>query len=115
VCSQLGYCLVQAPVGEACTSSGTGGAGGAAGAGGTTGTETSCLGGYCLEAWFGYPEGYCTQFCKVDGDCITGAHCDLTQATCVKSCATTAECRTGYQCVDNVYGYQDGRTECMPQ
>jgi hypothetical protein len=55
---------------------------------------------------FGYPEGYCSQFCTSSSECGSGAICFDYYAlpsyagTCFVSCTSSVECRPGYGCQD---------------
>ena len=58
------------------------------------------------ESFFGYPGGYCSQFCNpVSDDCGPGGLCiqnflPVNGATCLDTCASQQDCRPGYSCVD---------------
>lgn len=61
----------------------------------------------CLtQAQFGYPGGYCSQFCNPGiNDCGIGAYCadgflPVPGAYCLDTCVQQADCRVGYSCVD---------------
>ena len=61
----------------------------------------------CLnEQVFGFPSGYCSQFCNPGiNDCGIGAYCadgflPVPGAYCLDTCVQQADCRVGYSCVD---------------
>jgi hypothetical protein len=59
----------------------------------------------CLPAAKGYPDGYCSEFCDLaTQDCSGDAVCaDLglsTNGLCLDGCASDADCRAGYTCLD---------------
>lgn len=70
--------------------------------------------GFCIEStdWVG---GYCTLApCTTNLDCATGSHCGFKEGTagfCVDDCATQADCRAGFGCVD---ADGDAALECAP-
>jgi hypothetical protein len=75
-----------------------------------------CLGGACLTAQEGFPDGYCTTFdCDTQGcSNIFGSECLLlnqlrNQAACYVSCDGDGDCRDGYRCID-----ADGAQVCLP-
>jgi len=78
------------------------------------GGDPACL----SEAGFGYPGGYCSEFCNtMENDCASpNAICVARnvvsgQGMCVLSCATNADCPTaGYRCL----GVGGGRKACTP-
>ncbi|MCA9609805.1 MAG: hypothetical protein KC619_29605 [Myxococcales bacterium] len=64
------------------------------------GPDMPCGGGLaCVENEL-YPGGYCTSTCAGDTDCGAGATCDTSTdpRVCLADCATSADCRDGYQC-----------------
>lgn len=61
----------------------------------------------CLsQDWFGYPGGYCTEYCNFADDCAPGSICSSWlffpsgAGTCMRTCQTDAQCRPGYSCID---------------
>jgi len=69
-----------------------------------------CGGAECLdEASTGFPGGYCSAYCSVDSDCGAGGLCADTM--CFKSCASNADCRSGYACFP---GWDVGDYMCAP-
>lgn len=61
----------------------------------------------CLsEQFFGYPGGYCTQYCDAAAmDCGSGALCvagwvPIDTPVCLDKCAAQGDCRAGYSCLD---------------
>ena len=62
----------------------------------------------CLtEAFFGFPGGYCSQFCDpalndcgVGGVCVTGFLFQLDAPVCLDVCNVQGDCRAGYSCQD---------------
>lgn len=65
-------------------------------------TDAECSGEE-MRCHLGPPDGYCTLFCMGDAECPTGSVCSpvpfsRVPGICMKSCATTAECRDGYAC-----------------
>ncbi|MDC3961613.1 hypothetical protein KEG38_47785 [Polyangium jinanense] len=61
----------------------------------------------CLsQDWFGYPGGYCTEFCYFADDCSPGSICSnwlffpSGAGTCMRTCQTDDQCRPGYTCID---------------
>jgi hypothetical protein len=65
---------------------------------------------HCLPSTnVAYPGGYCTEFCQQgDAGCTGDALCmpfGLSKhGVCLDGCATNADCRAGYQCVDSGQG-----------
>jgi hypothetical protein len=65
---------------------------------------------FCIdETYWGYPGGYCSEFCDLKGGgngCGPGAICTnwLPLASgggvCMHTCANNAQCRAGYTCLD---------------
>ena len=76
-------------------------------------SQINCKGGTCIreapsedETEASFPGGYCTtRDCETDGDC-NGGLCvaRARQTTCLAGCESTADCRTGYACVDSPAG-----------
>jgi hypothetical protein len=66
----------------------------------------------CLDEFnFGYPQGYCSQFCDLAAnDCGSGATCidwfgfQSGHGTCFDNCAGQSDCRPGYLCDDFGFG-----------
>ncbi|XXU40415.1 hypothetical protein WME93_17605 [Sorangium sp. So ce1000] len=59
--------------------------------------DTDCAGLICaLDAW-GWPGGYCSSVCDDENPCADGGIC-ARDGTCNRACATTADCRDGYEC-----------------
>ncbi len=61
----------------------------------------------CLsEMNYGYPGGYCSEYCNFSNDCGPGSVCTnwvffpSGAGSCMKTCNTTADCRAGYVCLD---------------
>lgn len=61
----------------------------------------------CLsEIIFGYPGGYCSEYCQFMNDCGPGALCTnwfvspSGAGTCMRTCMADAQCRPGYVCLD---------------
>ncbi len=105
-CSDLGFGK------RGCTPSGTG----SGGVGDPCTSVADCSGGQnavCVPAAGGMPGGYCTVTCGSAGtSCPSGSHCGFGTAgsVCVKSCTSTADCRSGYTCSD---WDGDGTPECV--
>lgn len=94
-CSSFDYSGCQRGDGEPCTEGGV------------------CAGGICYEELDkGFSGGYCTRDCSND-DCPDGSVCVqlLEGFICLKSCATTGDCRVGYGCFDLL---GQGETYCWP-
>lgn len=77
---------------------------------------SQCLGGTCVSAASGFPEGYCTTLmCETEGcSNLFGAEClALNQVRgepmCFAQCALDDDCRQGYGCTD-----LDGDRVCLP-
>jgi hypothetical protein len=55
---------------------------------------------------YGYPDGYCSEFCNFMNDCGPGAVCSSWlffpsgAGTCMHTCVSNAQCRPGYACLD---------------
>jgi hypothetical protein len=91
-CKSLADCVPGAtPTGEACSA------------------PSECLANdtdpICFsEAVFGFPQGYCSEFCDASADdCAPGATCVPTSlpsgaGLCFASCVTAVDCRPGYSC-----------------
>lgn len=64
---------------------------------------SQCNGGFCLDNTQGFVDGYCTDRCGPQGNnCPVGATCQefgQRQSFCLDECTSTADCRTGYDCV----------------
>lgn len=61
-----------------------------------------CNGGFCLDGNQGFIDGYCTERCNQSGACPMGAACQEfgpREAFCLDECATSMDCRTGYECL----------------
>jgi hypothetical protein len=65
--------------------------------------DRACAGGACLSPYDGFPGGFCTvrncdsaRDCTGDAACLRGA---FNGNLCVPLCATSADCREGYDCV----------------
>ncbi len=61
---------------------------------------------FCIDANFGWPGGYCTEFCDMaNDDCPMGSHCvpvinvPSGAGLCFDECNTVMDCRPGYQCL----------------
>jgi hypothetical protein len=61
----------------------------------------------CLtESFFGFPGGYCSQFCNLGADdCGVGGICTqgfvpLNSPVCLDTCNVPADCRVNYSCLD---------------
>ncbi len=68
-------------------------------------------GGFCAVDSTGFDGGYCTQECRTNGDCPSGAHCSDLLGACVDNCTSNSNCRSGYLCVDQD---DDSMKECLP-
>ncbi len=59
--------------------------------------------GFCIDSSQGFPDGYCSQDCSMFGSpCPAGSACrgfGGGNAVCLGECASNAECRMGYLCV----------------
>lgn len=60
--------------------------------------------GFCIDQSQGFPDGYCSQSCSPQGGqpCPTGSVCrgfGGGNNICLDACASNAECRMGYLCV----------------
>jgi hypothetical protein len=66
------------------------------------GGDPLCLSG--LQ--YGFPDGYCSEFCYFMNDCGPGALCSTWfffpsgAGTCMDTCVADAQCRPGYACLD---------------
>ena len=77
-------------------------------------SDDACIAGLgvasCATEAQGWRQGYCSASCNVDSDCHQGAICE--QNSCVRACATSADCRTpDYACLDF---FGSGREICAP-
>jgi len=62
----------------------------------------------CISSfWDGWPGGYCSEYCDLSlNDCPSGSSCSdwlflqSGNGLCLKDCTTTADCRSGYDCLD---------------
>jgi hypothetical protein len=62
----------------------------------------------CIDQFnFGWPGGYCSEFCDLAADdCPTGSVCSSYfffpsgNGSCMQTCASNADCRNGYSCLD---------------
>ena len=79
-----GMCPSGVPVGNACTQ------------------HLQCtLAGICIEERYGFPDGYCSQYCGAQGMPCTGdAICRQVgnDELCLDGCITSGDCRMGYVC-----------------
>lgn len=64
----------------------------------------------CLsQPQYGYPDGYCSEYCYFMDDCGPGALCTnffffpSGAGTCMRTCVADAQCRPGYACLDVGY------------
>ncbi|WP_206079475.1 hypothetical protein [Polyangium spumosum] len=75
-------------------------------------TSNECYAGQndplCLaQDWYGYPGGYCSEYCNFQDDCGPGSICvswfffPSGAGTCMRTCQSDAQCRPGYSCYDN--------------
>jgi hypothetical protein len=81
-------------------------------------SDVSCGGppAFCItEQMNGFPGGYCSQDCSARGaPCPPNATCHdvgMGNSICLEDCATMANCRAGYECVQ--LGVDPGKT-CWP-
>lgn len=65
----------------------------------------------CLsELNYGYPGGYCSEFCYFNNDCGPGAVCEnwvffpSGAGSCMKTCQMNTDCRPGYFCLETPNG-----------
>jgi hypothetical protein len=73
--------------------------------------DTDCgEGGACVtdQRW-GYPNGYCSRFCKTDEECGS-PHARCVGGTCFRRCLDSSTCRPGYKC----FGSDDSVRACAP-
>jgi hypothetical protein len=59
----------------------------------------------CLQAFIGYANGYCSEFCDLAADdCPSGSICAQigisADGVCLASCQSPSDCRPGYACLD---------------
>jgi len=58
------------------------------------------------ELYWGWPGGYCSEFCDFNGACGPGSICGnwinfpSGAGTCLRTCLTDSQCRPGYSCLD---------------
>jgi hypothetical protein len=81
------------------------------------GANARCLTTVALLNNMAFPGGFCTTLCRTNTQCTAGGQCPLGSmvglaqrfipdagaaaaeiSTCMKSCTTQADCRTGYSC-----------------
>jgi len=64
------------------------------------------------EGSWGWPGGYCSEFCYFSGDCGPGSVCanyiytPSGAGTCMRTCTKNSQCRPGYYCYDPGPGQQ---------
>ncbi len=61
---------------------------------------------FCLPAGFGWTGGYCSRACATSGDCDTASQCvdDGRVRFCLRRCVARTDCRDGYQCIPVAVG-----------
>ncbi|MFT3773891.1 MAG: hypothetical protein QM820_51640 [Minicystis sp.] len=69
----------------------------------------------CIDPAFGFPNGYCSQFCSMSpDDCGPAGVCTFEgpngTTVCMQACTTSAQCQAGYNCLD--FGYP--KKICFP-
>ena len=58
-------------------------------------------GGVCLDAFEGFPDGYCSRACERAEDCPLGSRCSDVAGVgsyCLEECSGPSDCRPGYTC-----------------
>ncbi len=75
--------------------------------GSQTGSDPLCM----TQNWFGYPNGYCSEFCNPSAnDCPAGSVCGdffgfpSGAGSCFKSCVSSTDCPPGLFCVNYGFG-----------